>query len=59
MEVEHLDEQRKSIEGYKTITDETVPHYLLLLYNKIIKGSLLKHSKRPASEVVRVMSESL
>lgn len=29
-------------------------HYLVLVYNKVIEGSLLKHSRRPSSEVVNV-----
>ena len=48
-------ECRKSVEGYKTIADPKageLPHYLLLLYYKIIERSLLKHSKRPSSEIV-------
>ncbi len=49
--VVHLDEKRKEVEGYKSMADTTagkLPHYLLLLYYKIIEQSLLKHSKRPS-----------
>jgi hypothetical protein len=45
----------KSVEGYKTIADTAagdLSHYLLLIYKKIIESSMLKHSKRPISEVV-------
>lgn len=55
VQVLHLDEKR-SVEGYRAIADETageLPHYLLLLYQKVIEGCLVKHSRRQSSEDVR------
>ena len=50
---EHLDDERKSLEGYKSIADTNagsdLPPYLLCLYFKVIEQCLLKHSKRPSS----------
>ena len=55
-QVEHFDDMRRSLEGYKDIANATVPGqlypYLLKLYRKIIEGSLMKHSKRASSEEV-------
>lgn len=31
---------------------DDMAHYLLLLYHKVIEGTLVKHSKRPPSEEV-------
>ena len=53
---EHFDDQRSTIEGYKAMADlkaGEIAHYLLLLYKKVIEGSLVKHSKRPSSEEVQ------
>lgn len=56
--MEHLDDARKNIEGYRSIADPKageIPPYLVLLYYKVIEQSLLKHSKRPTSaEVIAV-----
>ena len=44
-----------SIDGYKGMAGGTageLPPYLLLLYRKIIEGSIVKHSKRSSSEMV-------
>ena len=41
------------MEGYKSMADTAageLPHYLLLLYQKVIEQCLLKHSKCPSSE---------
>jgi hypothetical protein len=35
-------------------TGDELHHYLVLLYNKIIEGSLKKHSKRPSSAMVSI-----
>lgn len=53
--MEHVDDSRKSVEGYKSMADPKggeISHYLVLLYNKVIEQSLLKHSKRSSSEEV-------
>lgn len=53
---EHLDDQRKSIDEFKTIADpkthDELAHYLMALYYKIIEQCLLKHRLRPESEKV-------
>lgn len=56
---EHLDEKRRSIEGYQSFADKTageLSHSLLLLYKKVIEQSLLKRSKRLSSSMVRVQN---
>ena len=53
VQTEHLDEARKSVNGYKSMADPKageLPHYLLLYY-KIIEQ---KHSKRPSSKMVNL-----
>ena len=56
MQTDHLDEERKTLEGYKIIADKQVAGdlvpYLLRVYNDIIEKCLLKHSKHPNSNEV-------
>ena len=48
--IEHVDEERKSFDGYKSDpkAGEIAP-YLVLHYQKIVEHYLVKHSKRPES----------
>ncbi|XP_065887583.1 uncharacterized protein [Dysidea avara] len=52
---EHYDEERRSLEGYRSIADDSaddIAPNLLQLYYKIIEQCLLKHSKRCSSDQV-------
>jgi len=54
-QTEHFDEQRKSLEGYRSIADDSgdeIAPYLLKLYHQVIEQCLLKHSKRCTSQQV-------
>lgn len=57
LQTEFVDDERKSLDGYKQIADKSagdLAPYLLNLYKSIIDNCLMKHSKRYESKQVRI-----
>ena len=56
LQIDHFDEERKTLNGYETMADKEalgdLAPYLLNLYKEVIEGCLLKHSKRLSSNQV-------
>ena len=59
-QIDHLNEERKTLNGYETIADkealgDLAPYLLNYNYKEVIEGCLLKHSKRSSSNQVSLL----